>query len=341
LNNLRANVYLENGSLKYLQEKSSSPFKESSLSVLDPILDPKKFWKILKINDDFYELNSFTISKENKNYLVIKLQKENSNSEVYSFEGTFDQIISYDSEWKVFKSLEQIFDKIIKIKLGEGKFKITFEERELILQFVVDIIGDSTTLKIKLFKDFKDSTDHQTDLTPDSKILNEDISIIKAKLEYLEKQFFSREHQIFSFIAKLERDNNRNYSTNYLKDGDSFEFAFDVSKSGEIKIAYELDCSTANIHNQPLYLSILLEFTSKTDPKEIKEFVLHNQLYLFLTSVSSNIPEGSVLSIKNSRNIDLLKGSYSTSVKFLGGVHRGNGFYTSECGRLILKRINL
>jgi len=332
VNFFAAKLVENDDSLSFLEDKKNLTNLASS-----PVNDPNRISKVIKIIDDFYEIDSYIKSIENQNYLIMKVHKENSDSESYSFEGTFEQIIKFDSEWKVFKSLEQIFTKIIKVKIIEEKFSLSFEGKDLILQFLVDILGDTTLLKIKLLKE---ALPNPKDDNLDLKSLTEQMSLMKAKLENLEKQLNSREQQLFCYISEIKKDNYNNIVAKYLNNGDSFEFPLDVSNSGQIKIAHELECGTGNSINSNLFYGITLELISKTEPNKKLEFVLQNQYYS-LSSSYNNIPEGGVLSIKNSRTIDVLKGNYTGIVRFFGGKQVGNGmFSSSDCGRLILKRLN-
>lgn len=149
LNFYKSTFSLQKESLKFLETQEKSLTNISLLGVVDP----NTFEKIIRKNDTFYELKSFIKTNTNQNYLVIKVQKENTKEEVYSFEGTFEQVINNDPEWKIFKSVEQIFTKIIKVNINDDKFNLTIENTEMIFRFVIDILGDPTPFRIKLFKE--------------------------------------------------------------------------------------------------------------------------------------------------------------------------------------------
>lgn len=339
LNFYKSTFSLQKESLNFLETQEKSLTNISLLGVVDP----NTFEKIIRKNDTFYELKSFIKTNTNQNYLVIKVQKENTKDEVYSFEGTFEQVINNDPEWKIFKSVEQIFTKIIKVNINDDKFKLTIENTEMIFQFVIDILGDPTPFRIKLFKEQGTQTDESLDM----KIINDEFAALKAKISELEKKINNKEQEIFSFVSEFkEVPNTSNLDITYLQNGYSSEFDFEASKSGEIDISLELQCYIENQISEHFY-GISIEFTSKSDPKQQTNFILYSQKYFFGAGSSFNYsPTGNVLYIKNSKTIKLLKGSYKANVKFSGGRYNNNGYnnypkysYISFCQRLIIKKI--
>ena len=92
----------ETRSIIFLEEKLTPKIDGNSSNITSNITETLHVHKTFDYNQTKFEIVSFIEYRFNESFLVIQVNEQFSKFQKYKFEGNYDQIVQYDTEWSLF-----------------------------------------------------------------------------------------------------------------------------------------------------------------------------------------------------------------------------------------------